>query len=468
MKKLISLLVVVVCMMTTTTLFGQKKPSTSWQTLGENDSLVIQSLNVNSAKDDYSPIYIDGMLYFSSSRKNRNTDEADLQFNENIYTTHFIDSVWSPPKKFYFFNSDDYTALAGFSSEGPKLFTYKTFGNGDLYCSTRGKKHWSTPRQMKPPVNSDSHEQSVAEANGIMVISSERPGGRGEHDLYWSRKNDAGQYIIFVPLDMINTSGDEVDVCFGSDKKTLYFSSNGSGGKGGYDIFSSTLDKDGQWLKPQALPINSAVDDRWFMNCDSMFFLSSSRPGGAGGDDIYWGHIVPKLHPRDTTKLAHIKPHILPKDSVIVPIVFLGNKDKYDSLRNVKLIAIDSALKNHKFDVYYAEVQIGAYYYLQSINEFKFNYPAFDTTKILVEEIQTQKGILYKYLIDKKYTTLKESAIRQQQAVYQQTDQANRYKIIQGDAFIAVYDKAGQRILIYFNVYTGACRILIGDKTIYF
>lgn len=452
-----------------TGLRAQKQPKL-WQKLGEKDSLFITPLNnINSSKDDFSPIFIDGTLYFSSSRKNRNTDEADLQYNENIYTTCYVDTAWSSPKKYYFFNSDDHSSLAGYSIGGSQLFTYKTFGSGDIYVSRPGKKYWIAPRKMKNPINTESHEQSITEANGIFVFSSDRPGGQGEHDVYSAQINSNGEYIV-VPMAMINSSGNEVDVRFGSDKKTLYFSSNGLGGKGGYDVFFTVLDESGHWSKPESLPINSDYNDRWFVNLDSMFFMTSNR---SGNDDIIWGHLLEK-HSKDTIKKMIPKLISLKTDSIVpslngkptTPVVFLGDKD--DSLRNVKLIAIYDTLDKYKFKVYYAQVQIGAYYYLRSIDEFKYNYPAFDTTKIFVEKIKTEKGMLFKYLIDQKYSTLMESAVRQQQAVYQQTDQENRYKIKQGDAFIAVYDKDGQRIMIYFNVYTRRCTMIIKGKEIYF
>jgi hypothetical protein len=453
-----------------TGLRAQKTTAKHWQKLGEKDSLFITPLTtINSAKDDYSPVFINGVLYFSSSRKYKHTDEAELQYNDNIYSTRYVDTAWSSPKKWYFFNNDDYTALAGSSSDG-SLFTYKTFGNGDFYCSTYTKNHWLKPKKMKTPINSNFHEQSITEANGVIVFSSNRPGGQGEHDVYCAQLQSNGIYSI-VPLDIINSSGDEVDVSFSFDKKTLFFSSNGLGGKGGYDIFFTTLDESGHWSKPESLSINSEYNDRWFVNLDSMFFMSSNR---SGNDDIIWGHILEKRSndtiKKMTPKLISLKldslfPHI--NDRPTTPVFFTSD-GKVDTLRDKKLIKIYDQLDSLKFEVYYAQVQIGAYYYLQSIKEFKYNYPAFDTTKIFVEKIQTAKGTLFKYLVDQKYQTLKESAIRQQTAIKQQTDQENLYKIKQGDAFIAVYNKLGERILIYFNVYTGACRILVGNKTIYF
>jgi len=466
MTRLISLLVVVI--MATTSLWAQKAAK-HWQKLREKDSLLITSLTINSVKDDYAPIFIDGVLYFTSSRRDRYTDEADLQYNENIYMTRYVDTAWSSTRKWYYFNNDDYTTIAGYSTSG-SLFMYKTFCNGDFYSSQRGKKHWTVPKKMKTPINSDFHEQSITESNGVIVFSSDRPGGQGEHDIYCAQLQSNGIYSI-VPLDMINSSGDEVDVNFSFDKKTLYFSSNGLGGKGGYDIFSTVLDESGHWSKPVSLPINSHYNDRWFMNCDSMFFMTTDR---SGNDDILWGHVL-EIHSKDTIekiipKLITLQPDtILPhlNDRPTTPVFFTSD-GKVDTLRDKKLIKIYDQLDSLKFEVYYAQVQIGAYYYLQSIKEFKYNYPAFDTTKIFVEKIQTAKGTLFKYLVDQKYKTLKESAIRQQTAIKQQTDQENLYKIKQGDAFIAVYNKQGERILIYFNVYTGACRILVGNKTIYF
>ncbi len=477
--RLFSLLVVVICMMTATALCGQNKPSgKSWQKLGENDSLVIEPLSINSSKDDYAPIFINGVLYFTSNRKNRHTDEAALQYNENIYTSHYIDHMWSSPKMFYFLNNDDYTALAGYSIEGPQLFTYKTFGEGDLYRSVLGEKQWSRPLRMKSPINSSYHDQSAAESNNIMVISSERPGGHGKHDLYWAIANDAGEYIDFIPLDFANTEGDEVDVSLSSDGKILYFSSDVGGKSGGYDIFCMYIDKDRQWSKPEALSINTSADDRWFFNADSMFFYSHS---GETGDDIYWGHILPKCK-RDTIKLQKIIPRDANLDTLLVhnlvnlnqrptEQLFFKSDGTPDTLKQQKLIHIYDKLDSLQFQVTITQVQVGAYYYIRSVDEFKYNFEAFDTTDIQIEKVETKRGTLYKYMINKKYKTLAESALRQQEAIKQQTADVNRSYYPKGkpyDAFIVAYDTYGKRIIIYFNVETMDYRILVGDDVLHY
>lgn len=483
---LISLLVVVICMMTSTALPGQNKDPVvkSWQQLGENDSLVIESISLNSVRDDYAPIFVDGVLYFTSNRYNRHTDEAALKYNESIYASRYKDSVWSKPKKFYFFNTDDYTALAGISACRTKLFTYKTFGGGDIYYSLLNEKSkWLRPKWTKD-INTFYHEQSATEANGIMVVSSNRPGGLGNHDLYWSIADDDGQYRTFVSLFMANTNGDEVDLSFSSDGKTLYFSSDVGGSSGGYDIFAMQIDSNRQWSKPQEVSINTSGDDRWFYNADSMFFYTRS---GENGDDLWWGHIIPKYQ-RDTTSIQKMIPRdMLIIDSLVIDtllfqqftylnerpdsIVFFTSDGTPDTLKQEKLLTVYEKLDSLEFEVYSAQVQVGAYYYVRSVDEFKYNFESFDTTGIVIEKTQTQRGTLYKYLVDETYSTLVDGAVRQQEALRQQTADINQSYYPKGkpyDAFIVVYDKSRQRIIIYFNVDTGDCQILVGDEKIRF
>lgn len=481
----ISLLVVVVCMITSTALRGQNKPPGKfWQKLGENDSLVIESLSsLNSSRNDYSPIFLDGVLYFTSSRKDRYTDESTLQYNESIYTSYYQDSVWSQPKKHYFFNTDDYTSLAGFCSDRSKIFTYKTFGDGDLYCSLQNEKgKWFRSKRMRY-VNSMFHEQSVAEAHGIMVVSSDRSGGCGQHDLYWSVADDNGQYLDFFVLDSINTYADEVDVSFSVDGKTLYFSSNVASSLGGYNLFFTQLDSTRRWSKPQELFMNTSGDDRCFMNCDSMFFCSRS---GEFGDDLYWGHIIPK-YKRDTSlikKLTSLQVNLnnLSIDTLLVqnlvnfnkrptePLFFMSD-GMPDTLKQQKLLDVYETLDSLKFEVYASQVQVGAYYYIRSVDEFKHNFGAFDTTGIIIEKVVTQKGTLYKYLIDETFTTLQDGAVRQQEALHQQTSESNLSYYPKGrayDAFIVVYNEKRERIIIYFNVAAGDFQVLFGDQKIKF
>jgi peptidoglycan-associated lipoprotein len=71
----------------------------------------------------------------------------------------------------------------------------------------------------------------------------------------------------------------------------FYFSSNGHLGLGGLDIFESRLQPDGKWIvENMKVPLNSEADDFGivFQKQDKQGYFTSSRDeGGRGGDDIY-------------------------------------------------------------------------------------------------------------------------------------------------------------------------------------
>lgn len=431
-------------------LYGQTgQDAKSWQSPAENDSLVVLILEINSKYDDYAPIYLNGTLYFSSSRKNTDTDEADLKFNTSIYSSIAEDKDWQEVSKYYFFNNDDFTALSGYSFDGPMLFFYKTFGEGDLYYSDLNKKgKWKTPRHFKKPLNSPGNEQSIAWTDNLIVISSNRD--NSEHfNLYWGYNHTDPKEIELLPLHTANTSADELDVSFSSDGKTLFFSSNGHKGEGGFDIFKIVFDGKGNWSKPENLGtnVNTSADERWFMSCDSMYFLSSGRADGKGELDIYLGHLIPKKE-----KIIEDTVAVLPPDTV---------PDKIEN--------INTFLDSSKFEVYYAYVQVGAFYFIKSLEDFKSKFGLFASTDIFVEKVKTDRGILHKYILNTKYTTLKDAAIRQKEALamQRQNNLINSNKLKE-DAFIAVYNQQGERILIYFDVDRNEYKILIGDKYVFF
>lgn len=90
---------------------------------------------------------------------------------------------------------------------------------------------------------------------------------------------------------VINTQFSEASLFLSADGKTLYFSSQGHNSIGGYDIFKSELDENGNWSKPVNLgyPINTIYDDfyYWENKDGSKAIITSNRLGGYGGMDLY-------------------------------------------------------------------------------------------------------------------------------------------------------------------------------------
>jgi outer membrane protein OmpA-like peptidoglycan-associated protein len=160
-----------------------------------------------------------------------------------IFTTRRINGSWSPLQPF-FLNSDEYSV--GHPALNPGMDT--------------------------------------------LYFVSDMPGGNGGTDIYLCTRKDS---IWGNPVNLgrgINTQGNEM-FPYAGPGDTLYFASDGHCGFGGLDIFSSRK-VNGVWAKPenQGIPINSSYDDFSFFpdQGDSSGWFSSNRPGGKGGDDIWF------------------------------------------------------------------------------------------------------------------------------------------------------------------------------------
>lgn len=154
-----------------------------------------------------------------------------------------------------------------------------------------GNGGWTGPA----PLSINSNEYSVmhpcpAPDGRRLYFASDMPGGYGGLDLYYAERTNGVWGPAFNLGPGVNTPGSEafpyLDLA-----GDLYFSSDGWGGLGGLDLFSTRQKKRGGWETPRNLgaPLNSAADDFGFAwnvrgKCG---YLSSDRKGGAGKDDIY-------------------------------------------------------------------------------------------------------------------------------------------------------------------------------------
>lgn len=172
----------------------------------------------------------------------------------------------------------------------------------ELLAVTKQGGQWTGVKafQYNSPNNYSIGHAALSANGSILYFTSDMPGGQGKTDIWYCQKQANGSWGKPVNCGKaINTKEEEAFATIGPDG-TLYFSSKGLPGMGGYDIFRSRGEK-ANWTKPENLkyPLNSTSDDFWLATTDGLTgYFSSNRQGGKGNDDIYSFRYTP---PGDST-----------------------------------------------------------------------------------------------------------------------------------------------------------------------
>lgn len=164
----------------------------------------------------------------------------------------------------------------------------------DFYISYQGENGWTLRKNLGPPVNSDCNEgaANVSPDGRFMFFAANNRKMRDESmDIYLVEKK-GNAWSVPVNLEApINTDAFESQPSFSSDGKTLYFVSNRPGGLGGNDIWYSIRQADGTWSNPVNLgaPVNTAGNEiSPFIHPDgSTLYFCSDGHEGMGGYDFF-------------------------------------------------------------------------------------------------------------------------------------------------------------------------------------
>jgi len=259
---------------------------------------------VNSEFKDYGPILNTdrSKIYFTSRRKGSTggNKDNDNEFFEDIYRSDKTGNAWATAVNLgYPVNSELHESCIGISSDEQELFLYidNDKYKGDIfYCKKDNKGNWGMPKSLSKLINTPDfieNSMSLTPDGKTLFFSSNKAGGFGGQDIYVSKKDAKGEWGIPVNLgSYLNTEYDDESPFLGMDGKTLYFSSKGHRGMGGFDIYKSNYDSSTQiWSKPENLlyPINSTEDDTYFiLSADGIYgYFSSNKNIGLGDADIY-------------------------------------------------------------------------------------------------------------------------------------------------------------------------------------
>lgn len=308
-----------------------------------NFSIVNIGREINSEFEDYAPVLNENEdeIVFTTRRREDNLNQNVFDDNkpyEDIFTSKKANGAWAYAKNIGpIVNTPYHDSNLALSADGSTLFIFKDEGGGDIFYSERqASGEFSEPVALPGIINSSFEEKSItiSKDEKTLYFSSNRPGGFGGLDIYRATKDSKGEWTNVKNMGpKINTDLDDDGPFIDYDLVTLYFSSKGRKGMGGFDVFKSTFDlKTNEWSEPENLgyPINTPDDDIYFVASKDgkRAYYSSVREDGMGYTDIY-SITIPEglkntdavtskkpsdLPPVDTTATVAVKPEVTPTD----------------------------------------------------------------------------------------------------------------------------------------------------------
>lgn len=261
---------------------------------------------INSPQPELKPLISpdNNTLYFSRQNHPDNMggvrDDEDIWYSEKDPTTGSWKNAQNigPP-----LNNKGPNFISSITPDGNSILVLlgneylgKNKMTAGLSISNKTSEGWTQPKSMQ--ISNDYNLSSKANfylANNrkVLLMSIQQDDSKGQRDLYVSFLEDEEKNTWSKPInlgDVVNSISEEAAPFLAVDDKTLFFSSKGFSGFGGYDIYmTKRLDDTWQnWSEPENLgsTINSAEDDIFFNLSIEDDFAYFSR-GSVEDVDIY-------------------------------------------------------------------------------------------------------------------------------------------------------------------------------------
>lgn len=264
--------------------------------------------NINTQFDDYWPSITADESFFSTTVK-LNKLQGQSAFgkgiHEDIYLSRKKDGVWQKTQNLgNAMNTMGNEGAQSLSLDSRYIFfvacdRLEGAGGCDIYYSIREGDRWSPAINAGAPLNTRHWETcpSLSPTSDELYFASNRPGGQGKSDI-WKCKVEIqpnGLLKFSEPVNLgptINTKEDELSPFIHADNQTLYFSSKGHTGMGGYDVFVTYKTNNKDWTTPKNMgyPVNTCHDEIGFVvnaGGDKAYFSSDGQEKNGRGKDIY-------------------------------------------------------------------------------------------------------------------------------------------------------------------------------------
>lgn len=179
----------------------------------------------------------------------------------------------------------------------------KGWGSCDIYRSEKKGSYWSEPENLGSNVNSPAWDAqpTIASDGRTLFFVSNRSGGFGESDIYYTYLKDDGTWTKAKNCGaVINTPGKEMSPFIHPSNQMLYFSSDYHCGMGGLDIFFSQLEN-GKFSTPTNIgyPINTETDESsLIVSPQGDYAIYASKQNDCrGGLDLYRFELYEQARP---------------------------------------------------------------------------------------------------------------------------------------------------------------------------
>lgn len=277
----------------------------------------------------------------------------------------------------------------------------------EIYTSDIDKKGvLSNEVKLPEPVNMEGYTSTHPHitkdkrtGKEILYFVSDRPGGQGELDIWYSLLDPKFGFSEPVNIKEINTPNNEITPFYNPDTDFLFFSSDGRESLGGYDVYKVIKINDAYGtVIPVGMPINSSYNDIYYVEKadESKAYLSSNREG-AFFLDSYFEACCYDIYELQIEKID-LNLNALTFDKITGRPLNEATVTLYDAETGVELGKVTNLLKNdHKFplaiDRNYIIVAEREFYYPDTITLSTIGLTKSDTI-IKKHYLETDKIIL--------------------------------------------------------------------------
>lgn len=252
-----------------------------------NTEIVHLSSQINTIHSDLSPFADGNSLYYSTS-----LTEGEYEDKNRIKILRATDLQNATPIEI---SSDEkFMHIANYKMNDARDRIVYTLCDASYKCEIfqmrkQADGYWSSKERLNDKVNMAGYNNTnpslgrdAESGMELLFFSSNRPGGKGQMDIWCSVITTEGNISVPVNIPEINSYSDDITPFFLNETQTLYFSSTGQKGMGGFDIYTSQ--KEGNnWGQATNLgyPTNGGYDEIYY-TFDALTgdaYYSSNRPG---------------------------------------------------------------------------------------------------------------------------------------------------------------------------------------------